>query len=66
MRIIFFLFLFLTQGLKEKSTTCVTDIEKQTCPVAKTCTDSGRSCSVEKADPLNDGGLLLARLFSNS
>lgn len=66
MRIIFFLFLLLTQGMKEKSTTVVIEIEKQTCPVAKTCTESGGSCSVEKADQINDSGLLLARLFSNS
>lgn len=66
MRILFFLFLFLTQRWGEKTSSAGPIIEKTNIPVVKSCSEINGSCPVDQASNANDGGLLLARLFSNS
>jgi hypothetical protein len=66
MRILFFLFLFLSQGWGEKVSSAGPIIEKANIPVVKTCSEVNGSCPLEQAGNNSDGGLLLARLFSNS
>lgn len=66
MRIIFFIFLFLTQGWSEKTSSAGPVIEKSSTPVVKTCSDAKESCPLEQIENTNGDGLLLARLFANS
>jgi hypothetical protein len=66
MRVLFFLFLFLTQGAGEKYGSAGPIIEKTNIPVVKSCSVVNGSCRLEQAGKTNDGGLLLARIFSNS
>ena len=66
MRIIFFIFLFLTQGWSEKTTSVAPINDKNSLPVVKTCSDAKASCPLEQTENNNGDGLLLARLFANS